>query len=334
MPSLEWIKITCDLPDKWQTQTMRRILKLRTTDEVVGKLFRVWRHFENQSKNGFIPRLDADDLDSMIGKNGFAKAMAEVGWLQIDTDGLRLPNFSEYMGGASRERDAAAERQRRARNGGVTEPAQPAEHDRNKSVIQPVTAPEQERDTTVTESQTDRDQIVTVTPPKKEKEKEKEIEEKTPPLPPVPGGDAGGQDEPKPPRPKTDSRPKPKPRPTSKPDPESEPRFREFWAAYPRKVQETKAAGIYAVIDPSPELQAEILAAIADQKTWPKWAKDDGEYIPYPANWLENRQWRDKPPEVLAPGPDDVASNVDPYAELKQMAASMGYAVESPGVSQ
>jgi hypothetical protein len=177
MPSLEWIKLTCDLPDKWQTQRLRRLTKLRTTDEVVGKLFRVWRHFENQSRGGFIPHIDAVDLDTLVGKKGFAEAMSQVGWLYIEADGLRIPNFSEYMGGASRDRDAAAERMRRSRNNAGILPereqnnteTQP-EHSQNKTV----TETEQEPNKSATETEQARNENVTVTPPKKEKEKEKE----------------------------------------------------------------------------------------------------------------------------------------------------------------
>ena len=116
MATLEWIKLTCDLPDKWQTHKLRRILKLRTIDEVIGKLFRLWRHFENQSRRGHIQGVTAEDIDTIIGRKGFAVAVAEVGWLTLHDDGgATVPNFDEYMGGVSRKRDADAERLRAQR---------------------------------------------------------------------------------------------------------------------------------------------------------------------------------------------------------------------------
>ena len=42
---------------------------------------------------------------------------------------------------------------------------------------------------------------------------------------------------------------------------------------------------------PSPNLQATILASIAVQRTWLDWTKDGGQFIPYPASWLNGQGW-------------------------------------------
>lgn len=70
--------------------------------------------------------------------------------------------------------------------------------------------------------------------------------------------------------------------------------FAEFWAAYPCKVKKVEAARSWARLKPSAELQARILAAIEVQKRWEKWTKEQGQFIPQPANWLEGRQWEDE----------------------------------------
>jgi len=44
----------------------------------------------------------------------------------------------------------------------------------------------------------------------------------------------------------------------------------------------------------------EILQAVARQRTWPKWLKDGGQYIPNPATWLNGEQWLNEPPPVTA----------------------------------
>jgi hypothetical protein len=74
--------------------------------------------------------------------------------------------------------------------------------------------------------------------------------------------------------------------------------FKNFWKASPKKVGEPAARKAWAKLDPGPELQETILAAIASQKTWPAWTRENGRYIPAPAKWLQNEGWKDKSPEV------------------------------------
>lgn len=307
MASLEWIKLTCDLPDKWQTRRLARVLKLKV-DDVIGKLFRFWVYVENQSTNGFIPRLDADDLDGIVGKKGFALALAEVGWLAFDADGLRVPHFDEYMGAASREREAAAERMRRQRERDRT--VTPTEPEQNTGV----TDTEHQPNGGVTETEHVRNDGVTEPSPKRQRQKESQRENQQPPNQP-----AGATD----PRPR-----KSVTRPTAA---EADPRFAEFWDAYPNKINKPDAAAVFAELNPSPELFAEMLASIARQKAGPQWRKNQGEFIPQPANWLARRRWEERPPEVGQPPPDGVPAADDPLAQMYKFAAEMGLSVGEPG---
>ncbi|MCP1173774.1 hypothetical protein [Ralstonia chuxiongensis] len=72
--------------------------------------------------------------------------------------------------------------------------------------------------------------------------------------------------------------------------------FEEFWTAYPKKVSKAAALKAYRKIKPSESLQAEILAAVSRAKTSVDWSKDDGQFIPYPASWLNARRWEDEAP--------------------------------------
>lgn len=74
--------------------------------------------------------------------------------------------------------------------------------------------------------------------------------------------------------------------------------FGMFWAAYPNKTAKQAAAKAFAKVAPSADLLDEMLQAIARQKTWPKWVKDGGQYIPNPATWLNGEQWLNEPPPV------------------------------------
>lgn len=76
----------------------------------------------------------------------------------------------------------------------------------------------------------------------------------------------------------------------------NERRFDEFWTAYPRKVSKPAARKAFDKIKPDDELLKTMLTAIAKQKLSDQWTKDNGNYIPYPATWLNNQRWLDELP--------------------------------------
>ena len=174
MAALDWIKLSCDLPDKWQVAVIRRTLKIRTADEVVGRLYRLWRHFENHSKDGHIPRLVAADLDAVCQKRGFAAAVAAVKWLVLDDAGATVPAYDVYMGAAARKREEDAERKRLQR-----ERDEAAERAGRKADAARTDAG-QPRDKGVTAGGQACDQTVTGGDPKRERKSEKKKEAKDP----------------------------------------------------------------------------------------------------------------------------------------------------------
>ena len=80
-----------------------------------------------------------------------------------------------------------------------------------------------------------------------------------------------------------------------------------FYPAYPRKVNRATAEKTYLSIGKKGKLPSIdlILAALEDQKTWPSWNKDNGEFIPYPSTWLNGRSWENQRPKIgRQPAPD------------------------------
>jgi hypothetical protein len=70
--------------------------------------------------------------------------------------------------------------------------------------------------------------------------------------------------------------------------------FDEFWKAYPKKIgkQEAKKAwGRQNGDRPPIEL---IVSKIAELKKTQQWAKDNGQFIPHPATWLNRGGWDDE----------------------------------------
>ena len=76
-------------------------------------------------------------------------------------------------------------------------------------------------------------------------------------------------------------------------------RFERFWAIYPNKTGKQAALKTWSRIKPSAELTEVILAAVEYQRTWDRWTKDGGRYIPNPATWLNQGRWEDQQPQTV-----------------------------------
>jgi hypothetical protein len=75
-------------------------------------------------------------------------------------------------------------------------------------------------------------------------------------------------------------------------------RFDTFWAAYPKKTGKGKARESFDKLKVTDELLQTMLKALAWQKDSEQWHRDGGQYIPYPATWLNQKRWEDEPTVV------------------------------------
>lgn len=73
----------------------------------------------------------------------------------------------------------------------------------------------------------------------------------------------------------------------------SPPSFDEFWAAYPKKRSKGDAEKAWAKLKPDASLQAKILQAVEVAKARDDWRKEGGQFVPYPASWLNAKGWMD-----------------------------------------
>lgn len=69
--------------------------------------------------------------------------------------------------------------------------------------------------------------------------------------------------------------------------------FSAFWNAYPRKVGKGAAQKAFSKVGVPLDT---LLTALEQQKRSDQWNRDGGQYIPYPATWLNQRRWEDEPP--------------------------------------
>lgn len=69
--------------------------------------------------------------------------------------------------------------------------------------------------------------------------------------------------------------------------------FEEFWSEYPKKKSKGQAEKAFKKLNPNSELVAKMCEALARAKTCIDWQKEGGQYIPYPATWINARGWED-----------------------------------------
>lgn len=67
--------------------------------------------------------------------------------------------------------------------------------------------------------------------------------------------------------------------------------FETFWKAYPRKVGKDAARRAFAKVKVPVET---LVAAVEAQKASTQWTKDNGQFIPNPATWLNQGRWEDE----------------------------------------
>ncbi len=70
--------------------------------------------------------------------------------------------------------------------------------------------------------------------------------------------------------------------------------FDRFWNAYPKKKGKESARRAWDKLRPDVALCRVMAEALERQKRSREWRKEGGQFIPYPATWLNGRRWEDE----------------------------------------
>lgn len=111
----DWIKMRCSLDTDPAVMRVALMLKVPCT-QVVGMLHKVWSWFNQHTADGNAPGVTEALLDSMVGLDGFARSLVEVGWLRITESGASVPKFDRHNGKAAKIRANTQARVERHRN--------------------------------------------------------------------------------------------------------------------------------------------------------------------------------------------------------------------------
>lgn len=70
--------------------------------------------------------------------------------------------------------------------------------------------------------------------------------------------------------------------------------FNEFWKAYPRKVNKNGAKKSFMRISKLEQLFPTIMEKLEMFKKTKNWQDNNGQYIPYPQTWINQKRWEDE----------------------------------------
>lgn len=69
--------------------------------------------------------------------------------------------------------------------------------------------------------------------------------------------------------------------------------FDEFWSLYPRKLKKQKAKEWFEKNKPPNELFVIMITALKKFIDSKEWKSNNGQYIPHPTTWLNQKRWED-----------------------------------------
>lgn len=111
----DWLKWEKGLARKPEVLRIARALK-SSPQHAAGACMQVWEWADDNTIDGIVEGISADDLDTITGMPGIGQAMADVGWLLVLGRDIQFPNFRHHNGDPAKQRaqDAMRKRIRRA----------------------------------------------------------------------------------------------------------------------------------------------------------------------------------------------------------------------------
>lgn len=106
----DWIKLRCDLATDPAVIGIAAATDCVDEDHVVGKLARLWAWADQQTADGICAGVTPAWINRFLGVAGFAEAMVQAGWLNIQADGIGFPGFDRHNSASAKRRARTAQR--------------------------------------------------------------------------------------------------------------------------------------------------------------------------------------------------------------------------------
>lgn len=110
-----WLKIEVATPTKPEIIEAADRLGITQGDAFLA-FFRLFAVLDEETVDGWLPRWKPFMIDDAAHQNDFCKALAEVGWLEIRTDGIMITNWARHNGQCAKRRALKAKQMAESRN--------------------------------------------------------------------------------------------------------------------------------------------------------------------------------------------------------------------------
>jgi hypothetical protein len=111
----DWIKVEKSTPRKPEVLRLAVLLNIHP-DHAFGLCCRFWSWCDDNLTNSNAQGVTESLLDALLGRDGFASALVQVGWLQARQGSLVIPNFDLHLSQGAKSRALAARRQAQHRS--------------------------------------------------------------------------------------------------------------------------------------------------------------------------------------------------------------------------
>lgn len=105
----DWIKMRGNL---WDDPRVSALVEATDSSEaaVVGALYWMWATADQHSEDGLMTGLTVRQIDRKTGVPSFASALESIGWIEIESAGIRIARFEEHNGSSAKKRVLTAKR--------------------------------------------------------------------------------------------------------------------------------------------------------------------------------------------------------------------------------
>lgn len=115
-----WIKVRTELRHSPKMVTIASRTGV-TNVTALGAIVHAWMIADGHADDdGYIDHLNFDTLNTMVGIENLAQAMAEVGWIKEVDQGLQFIDYKEHNGSTAKTRAQNQKRQAKKRKNAVT----------------------------------------------------------------------------------------------------------------------------------------------------------------------------------------------------------------------
>lgn len=114
----DWIKMRDNLGEDPAVIAIADSLHL-SRDAVIGKLYRLWAWADQHTEDGIPRGVKQRFVDEFVGKPGFADAMRDAGWLNINEGLISFPHFDRHNGASAKSRAQDTKRKQVGRSSDI-----------------------------------------------------------------------------------------------------------------------------------------------------------------------------------------------------------------------